>query len=81
MKAWGGWALVLVGLVLVYLVDCVRWPQRDCRWCKGRGVHRSDSDHTLSRRCWWCKGAPKRDRIATRLWRRHRQRKTRRAAS
>ncbi|MGC5018986.1 hypothetical protein [Micromonospora sp. DT47] len=73
---WVGWTL-LAALVLAYPVSCLMYPQRDCRWCKGRGVRRPESDPTLSRKCWWCKGSPRRDRFATRLWKRRRRRAAR----
>lgn len=69
---WVGW-LMLVVIILWYPASCVAKPQRDCRRCEGRGVHRSESDPTLSRRCWWCKGVPRRDRFGTRLWNRFRR--------
>lgn len=68
---WVGWLLLTI-VVLWYPVSCLSRPQRDCYWCAGKGVHRSDSDPTLSRLCWWCKGTPRRDRFGTRLWKRRR---------
>lgn len=73
----GGWVgcLLATALVLWYPVWCVIWPQRDCRWCKGYGVHRSESDPTLTRKCWWCKGDARRDRFGTRWWKRRQRRR------
>ncbi|MEU4367571.1 hypothetical protein [Micromonospora chersina] len=69
---WVGWA-ILAAIPLGYVVSCIDHPQRDCYWCRGQGVFRSNSVRALTRRCWWCKGVPRRDRFGTRLWKRWRR--------
>ncbi len=60
-------AVLVIGLGLVYAVECWVFPFAFCSKCKGAGKVVGPGGK-IFRNCWWCRGSGRRIRIGRRVF-------------
>ena len=68
-------ALAALVIALGYAGHVALWPYRPCPACHGHGRHTHPLNRRAVRPCHACNGHGLQERLATRLWRNHRDRK------